>query len=298
MWSPETAAPPQGRGRRVPRGPRDRLYSPASHHPFLLQVSYAAVHLPLTTTPELRARYESKPKAEGYPSLAAYAGLVSELDTSVGRIVEAIDRAGLRDNTLIVFLSDNGGLEHQQNGQIVTSNRPLRGEKGTLYEGGLRVPAIFRWPGRIAAGEVCPVPASTIDLAPTFRALAGAPLTAPQPVDGVDLAPLLAQPSASLARARLTWHLPHYHHSQPASALREGRWKLIQWLETQRAELYDLAADPGETTDLAETYPDLTARLAQDLETWRRDVGARLPVPNPQFDPARAQELAGKRSAE
>jgi arylsulfatase A len=136
--------------------------------PFVLQISHAAVHIPLSTTPELLAKYQAKKPMPGYPSNPAYAGLLEELDQSVGRIVEAVDRAGLAEKTLILFLSDNGGLEHEQGGRIITSNRPLRGEKGTLFEGGIRVPAIARWPGQVPAASECATPVITTDLHPTF----------------------------------------------------------------------------------------------------------------------------------
>lgn len=258
--------------------------------PFLLQVSHAAVHIPLSTTPELLAKYQAKKPMPGYPSNPAYAGLLEELDQSVGRIVEAVDRAGLADNTLILFLSDNGGLEHEQGGRVVTSNQPLRGEKGSLYEGGIRIPAIARWPGKVPAGVECAVPAITMDLHPTFLELSGA--TAPkQPRDGVSLAALLKNPAAPLKRDTLFWHLPHYHHSTPASAIRRGDWKLIEFFEDNSLQLFNLRADPGETTDLAQREPARAKELQAVLAAWRKQVGARMPTPNPNHNPARAAEL-------
>lgn len=265
--------------------------------PFLLQVSSSAVHIPLSTTPDRLARYQAKKPMPGYPSRPEYAGLLDELDAAVGRIVAAVDRAGLGERTLILFLSDNGGLVHQQNGEIVTSNAPLRGEKGTLYEGGVRVPALARWTGRIPANVTCTVPATTMDLYPTFLALAGvAPLPA-QPPDGVSLVPLLERPGAALDRETLYWHLPHYHHSTPASAIRRGDWKLIEFFETGAAELYHLGSDLGEQVDLATREPARVRELRAALAAWRRDVGARLPQPNPDFDPARADQLGRGDSA-
>ncbi len=261
--------------------------------PFLLQVSHFAVHIPLSTTPELLKKYSAKAPAPGYPSNPTYAGLLEELDQSVGRIVEAVDRAGLAENTLIVFLSDNGGIEHEQSGRIVTSNRPLRGEKGTLYEGGVRIPALARWPGTISAGRESALPAITHDIYPTFVELGRASLPTTQPLDGVSLAALLRHPTASLARDTLYWHLPHYHHSTPASSLRRGDWKLIEFFEDNALELYNLAADPAEKNNLAAREPARARELRDALVAWRTRVGARLPVPNPQHDPARATELGG-----
>ena len=261
--------------------------------PFLLQVSHFAVHIPLSTTPDLLKKYSAKTPASGYPSNPTYAGLLEELDQSVGRIVEAVDRAGLSQNTLILFLSDNGGIEHEQSGRIVTSNHPLRGEKGTLYEGGVRVPAIARWPGTIPAGRESATPAITHDIYPTFVELGRATLPTTQPQDGVSLAALFRNPTVPLSRDTLYWHLPHYHHSTPASSLRRGDWKLIEFFEGNILELYNLAADPAEKNNLATREPARARELQDSLVAWRTRVGARLPVPNPQYDPARATELEG-----
>ncbi len=260
--------------------------------PFLLQVSHFAVHIPLSTTPELLAKYEAKPPMPGYPSLPAYAGLLEELDQSVGRIVAAVDAAGLADNTLILFLSDNGGLEHEQSGRVVTSNQPLRGEKGMLYEGGIRVPAIARWPKRVPAASVCDRAVITMDLYPTFVELAGAEMPSHQPSDGVSLVPLLRDPAAPLDRQTLYWHLPHYHHCTPASAIRHGDWKLIEFFESGAVELYHLGKDLSEQNNLAAAEPVRAKTLQAALARWRKEVGARMPRLNPDYDPARASELA------
>ena len=238
--------------------------------PFLLQVSHGAVHIPLTTTPELLAKYEAKQPMPGYPSLPAYAGLMEELDRSVGGIVAAVDAAGLAEKTLVLFLSDNGGLEHEQSGRVVTSNRPLRSEKGTLYEGGIRVPAIARWPGRIPAATACDTPVTTIDIYPTCVELASAEMPADQPCDGLSLVELLRDPHTSLGREALYWHLPHYHHSTPASAIRQGDWKLIEFFENGAVELYDLSRDLSEQNNLAAAEPARAEALQSALRRWRR----------------------------
>ncbi len=266
----------------------------AKDEPFLLQVSHIAVHIPLNTTPDRLARFEGKAPAPGYPSRPEYAGLLDELDTSVGRICNHLDRLGLAQNTLIVFLSDNGGIEHEQNGTVVTSNDPLAGEKGTLYEGGIRVPAILRWPDVIEPGVVCSTPAISYDLHATFLGLAGIQLPEAEVLDGFSLMPLLKNPAATLSRDRLHWHLPHYHHSTPASAIRQGDWKLIEFFEDDRLELYDLVTDPGEETNAAVREPERAAAMQAALAEWRAAVKARMPVPNPDYDPARAGDLGGK----
>jgi uncharacterized sulfatase len=261
--------------------------------PFLLQVSHAAVHIPLSTTPALQAKYEGKRKVPGYPCNPEYAGLLEELDHSVGRILDTVEKLGLKEKTLIVFLSDNGGLEHEQGGKVVTTNKPLRGEKGTLYEGGIRVPAIMRWAGEVPAGTVCDVPVISMDLYPTLMHLAGVKLdeAAATELDGTSLAGLLKDPKSAPEREALYWHLPHYHHSTPASAIRSGDWKLIEFFEGNELELYNLKADPSETLNMVAMEKAQAEELRVALAAWRQKVGARLPAPNPNYDPARETEL-------
>lgn len=267
--------------------------------PFVLQVSHYAVHIPLSTRPDLLAKYEGKAPMPAYPSRPDYAGLLEELDESVGGIVDALDRLDLSDNTIVVFTSDNGGLVHDQGGKVYTSNLPLRGEKGTLYEGGIRVPAVIRWPGVVPEGRVCDVPAMTADLHPTFLEIGGVAVPEHQKPDGISLIPLMRDPSAGLNRTALYWHLPHYHHATPASAIRKGEWKLLEFFEDGALELFNLATDPGETSNLAASEPEKAALLQAELGQWRKDVGARMPEPNPAFDPLRAGEMAGgKKKAE
>jgi uncharacterized sulfatase len=262
--------------------------------PFLLQVSHYAVHIPLTAEAERVAKYQAKAAMPGYPSRPEYAALLEELDESVGAIVAEIDQLGLADDTLIVFLSDNGGLETEQNGTVVTSNKPLRQEKGTLYEGGIRVPAIARWRGHVPAGTECATPCISYDWYPTWVELTTAQRPLDQPLDGVSLVPLMQAVPKDLTRSVLHWHLPHYHHSTPASAIRQGEWKLIEFFEDNRAELYHLASDVGETHDRATEQPDRVTAMRAALASWRESVSAQMPAPNPAFDPARASELAGK----
>ena len=267
--------------------------------PFLLQVSPYAVHIPLSTTPELLKKYQAKKPMPNYPSRPDYAGLLEELDQGVGRIVAAIDRLGLGENTLIVFVSDNGGLHKEQGGTITTSNAPLRAEKGTIYEGGIRVPCIARWTGQIPAGKPSAAIGSTIDFYPTFLevAKASAPAKAQQPLDGVSLLPVMRNASANLGRDTLYWHLPHYHHSTPATAMRQGDWKLIEFYEDGgKLELYHLAQDLGEKNDLAKQQPDRVKSMHAALKAWRRDVQAQMPQRNPAYDPAREGEYWSRKT--
>lgn len=264
--------------------------------PFLLQVSHFAVHIPLSTTPELLKKYQSKKPMPDYPSRPEYAGLLEELDQSVGKIAETVDRLGLDRNTLIVFVSDNGGLHREQGGTITTSNAPLRSEKGTLYEGGIRVPCIARWPGVVPAAKTTTTVGATIDFYPTFLELAKVGPPKEQVLDGVSLMPVLREPAASLARDTLYWHLPHYHHSTPASALRQGDWKLIEFFEDGALELYNLRDDLGEANNVAAKFPDRAQAMRTALKTWRHDVQAQLPQRNPAYDPARAEEFWSRKT--
>jgi len=260
--------------------------------PFLLQVSHYAVHIPLSTRADLLTKYETKaiPAGVNYTN-PAYAALLEELDESVGTLVDAVDAAGLGEQTLILFVSDNGGIEYDQSGRQITENAPLRGEKGTLYEGGIRVPAIFRWPGVVPPASTCDSPAMTMDCFATFTELARA-THENETLDGVSLVPLLHDPADVLERTELFWHLPHYHHSTPASAIRQGDWKLLQFFETNTFELYNLRDDPGETRNLIQDEVERAKSLKITLTEWQKKVGARMPEPNPAYDAARAKELA------
>jgi uncharacterized sulfatase len=197
----------------------------------------------------------------------------------------------------VVFTSDNGGLRkiYTGVGEVVSTNAPLRDEKGTLYEGGIRVPMIVRWPGVVEPGTVCREPATTADLLPTFCEAAGAKLPE-QPIDGASLVPLLTDPNAKLAREAIYFHYPHYHHSRPAGAIRAGPWKLIEFFDDAPLELYNLESDLGERVNLAEKMPEKVAPLRDQLAAWRQSVGARMPTSNPKYDPERASEWWSRRT--
>ena len=263
--------------------------------PFFLHVSHHAVHIPIQATTV--DKYVKKPKPETGVNHPVYAAMIEDLDTQIGRLLDALDEQGLRSSTVVMVASDNGGLRevYTGNGQVVSTNSPLRSEKGTIYEGGIRVPCIVRWPGVTPQGTVCREPAATWDFLPTFCAIAG---VAPpnQPLDGVDLTPLLHDPARSLARECLYFHYPHYHHSRPASAIRMGNFKLIEWFEDESVELYDLAADISESNDLASVMPDKAKRLRDNLAAWRRRIGARTPTANPDHDPERADVWWNRRT--
>lgn len=180
-------------------------------------------------------------------------------------------------------------------GEVVSTNSPLRDEKGSLYEGGIRVPMIVCWPGVVDSSAVCSEPTTTADLLPTFCEMASSELPA-QTIDGASLVPLLKGDKATLYRAAIYFHYPHYHHSRPAGAIREGDWKLIEFFEDGDLELYNLAEDVGESRNLAEQLPDKARELRKHMVDWRALTGARMPTPNPDFDPALASQWWNRRS--
>jgi uncharacterized sulfatase len=258
-------------------------------NPFFVYVCHTAVHIPLDTTPELQKKYESKPRVEGYSCHPLYAGLLEEMDASTGRILDALDRLGLADNTLVIFTSDNGGLEREMGGWPGTLNRPLRSEKGTLYEGGLRVPLIVRWPGKTSPAGRCDDVGVSVDLYPTILAAAGAS-PPDQAADGSSLLPLLRGAAILRNREALYWHYPHYHHSRPSGAVRLGDWKAIEYFDTGEVELFNLKDDLAETKNLATAMPEQAAKLRTKLAQWRAAVSAQMPQPNPAFNAKRRNE--------
>lgn len=248
---------------------------------FLLYLATYYVHDPVDTRCGwLIEKYRAKAERLGLKGVAAseervrYAAFVDVMDHSVGRVLAAIDEQGLRERTLVILLSDNGG--HPR----FSENGGLRGSKWTLYEGGIRVPFLARWPGVIPANASSEVPVVGTDVFPTFAAIAGVPLP-DRPLDGVNLLPVFRDPSATLPRRRLTFHFPFYHepyvNETPVSALREGNLKLVFHYEKERAELFDLAADPHEEHDLASARPHDAARLKARLLADLRAAGARFP---------------------
>jgi len=261
--------------------------------PFFLYLSHHSVHIKLEAPEELVNKYKRKPKPPTGVNNPIYAAMVEHLDTHTGRLLKKLDDLGLSDNTIVIFFSDNGGLRQAYGGykgpkQIVSTNAPLRDEKGTLYEGGIREPLIVRWPGVVKPGTECSAPVTSVDFYPTFLEIVGA--KAPnQPLDGESILPLLRQ-NGTLDRDAIFWHYPHYHHSRPAGAIREGKYKLIEFYEDGKLELYDLVNDIGEKKNLATEMPRKAAQLQQKLARWRRSVKAKMPTANPDYDPARADE--------
>ncbi|MHC4727858.1 MAG: sulfatase/phosphatase domain-containing protein [Planctomycetota bacterium] len=205
----------------------------------------------------------------------------------------------LTEKTIVIFYSDNGGLIQAYGGyrgkrEIVSSLEPLRGEKGTLYEGGIREPLIVRWPDVVKSATTCDAPVTSVDFYPTFLQIVGAKGNPAHALDGESILPLLRR-TAKLKRDAIYWHYPHYHHSRPAGAIREGNFKLIEFYENGRLELYNLKRDISEKNNLANKLPKKVAHLQKKLAAWRTSVSAKMPTTNPDYDPARAHEWARRK---
>ena len=253
---------------------------------FYLNLWYHSVHTPIEGKPELVEHYRKKIKPGSVRKNPHYAAMVHSLDENVGRVLAKIDELGVADNTLVIFTSDNGGFTNKcklNRDLAVANNAPLRSGKGSCYEGGVRVPLIVRGP-QVAQGKISSEPVYAPDLYPTLLRAAGLSDQAQAGIDGVDFTPLLQNPDATLKREALYFHYPHYYQTTtPVSALRKGDWKLLEYYEDNRLELFNLKQDPGETQDISTANPDLVRRLRMELDVWRKKVGAQLPEPNPDW---------------
>jgi len=267
------------------------------NRPFLLYLSHYAVHTPLESKQQLTNKYKAKAETmtsgDGPAVITerdagtkqvqdnpVYAGMVQSVDESVGRVLAELKKLGLEKNTIVIFMSDNGGLSTKPKGRgVSTSNLPLRAGKGWLYEGGIREPLIIKWPGVVKAGSTCSEPVTSTDFYPTMLEIAALPLRPKQHVDGVSLVPLLKQ-RGGLRREAIYWHYPHYHgsNSRPSAAVRAGDYKLIEWYETGQVELYNLKEDIGERNDLAAKMPQKAAQLKKMLHEWLTETGATVPT--------------------
>ncbi len=257
-------------------------------NPFFLYLPHYAVHTPIQAKKEITAKYRDKDAWEGQNN-ANYAAMIESTDQGVGRILGKLDELDLARNTVVFFFSDNGGHG------TITSMKPLRGSKGMLYEGGIREPMIVRWPGRVQAGTTSDVPVIGIDFYPTILELAGARKPDGHVLDGESLAPLMLG-EGTPERDALYWHFPAYleaykgmkghWRTTPAGAIRQGDWKLLEFFEDGRLELYNLKQDIGEQHDQAAKRPDMLKKLHQRLLSWRKSINAPVPVEkNPQYDP-------------
>jgi arylsulfatase A len=258
--------------------------------PFFLLMAHNSIHAPIMSKARLVAKHKARPGADQPQNNPVIAAMMEELDGSIGRVLRKLEELKLTDKTIVIFFSDNGGLEAD------AKQTPLRSGKANLYEGGIRVPLIIRWPGVVKPGVTCSVPVISTDFFPTFREILETKNAPEGPIDGVSLLPLLMR-TGSLNRPAIYWHYPHYHASSigPCSAVREGDFKLIEWLDESvhadrhKLGLYNLADDPGEQTDLAAKLPAKAEQMRRMLDLWRYDVGAQDMSPNPGYNPKKAK---------
>ncbi len=272
-------------------------------NPFFVYLSQHTIHGPVLAPDKLVKKYKRK----GYPEEgvfnATYLAAIEHLDHAVGRLLDYLDKSGLTENTLVIFLTDNGGVDME------FSNEPLRYGKGSMYEGGIRVPMMVRWPGVVQPGSTCNTPVHAIDLYPTLLEIAGGTMNQEQLLDGESLAQLFKGGDPP-DRDALYWYMPLYDESwgaTPCAVIRKGPYKLIEffgdyidrennwtYVPGGRTELYNLEEDLGETTDLSEVKPNLTRKLRDDLYRWIDSMNAPLPRLNKRYDPERLWERAGK----
>jgi arylsulfatase A-like enzyme len=269
-----------------------RVIDRAGKKPFFLYLAHHAPHTPIEARAEDVKHFEKKVRPDFHHRNPVYAAMLKSLDESVGRVLGHLKDRELDSNTIVVFTSDNGGFvgvdRRSGHSGPVTNNTPLRSGKGSLYEGGIRVPLLIRWPGVTPHGAVCKEPVHLADLFHTLVAGAGLLPAKDSVADGLDLSPLLKAPAGKLDRDALFFHYPHYYETTtPVGAVRSGEWKLLEYFEDNRVELYNLKDDLGEKTNLGTKHPDLAIRLRKRLHDWRKSVDAAMPTPNPDFKPGR-----------
>lgn len=268
--------------------------------PFFVHMAFYSVHSRLEPVPEFIDKYKGK-KVH-----AAYASMIEKMDQGIGKILDELDALGLKENTLVLFTSDNGGIRK------ISPQDPYRSGKGSYFEGGIREPLVARWPNRIKAGSTCDVPVSGIDFFPTFLEAAGLPVPEGKVLDGESLMPLLTQ-SSSIPERTLFWHFPIYlqkyagigddshdpmFRTRPGSVLRKGKWKLHEYFEDGRLELYDLDRDVGERSNVAATHPEVAKQLHAELKAWRKATNAAVPTElNPEYDPNAKPKAKKKQGA-
>lgn len=320
QWSGESGFFSPYRNPKLPDGPEgeyltDRLANESIHfieknatQPFFLYLSFYTVHNPMHGKPELVEKYRKKAEEMGlfdsvtyitnpswvgdFPprgwrnrilqSNIEYAAMVESLDENVGKVIARIKELGIEDNTIIFFMSDNGGLSTAESSP--TSNLPLRAGKGWLYEGGIREPMIIKWPDVVPGGEVCEAPVISTDFYPTILEMAGIELMPGQHMDGKSMVPLLKGEQKQIHDA-LYWHYPHYGNQggRPGAVIRKDNFKLIKFFEDDHVELYDLKKDISEKRDLSDSLKTITNELQEQLHQWQESVDARFPTSNPAY---------------
>jgi arylsulfatase A len=278
---PENANPASSAGSKNEHAITDAANQFIEQHrdkAFFCYLAHHSPHIPLVALPEKIAKYSDR----FHPT---YGAMIESLDESVGRLLSNLDRLRLTSRTLVIFTSDNGGLHVLESpGTPATTNAPYRAGKGYLYEGGIRVPLLMRWPGVIPAGSIDDIPMTLMDLMPTILKAAHLdPARVIGPLDGNEIP--LSQPPPADDRS-LHWHFPHYTNqgSRPAAAIRREHWKLIEQMEDESIELFDLSVDPSEQNNLASKHPERVSALRDELHAWQKSIGAQMPTPHPEYD--------------
>jgi arylsulfatase A-like enzyme len=263
----------------------------AGRAPFFLYLPEFTVHIPLQAREAAVEKYRRKSGRKDFPN-PVYAAMVESFDIALGRLRAKLDQLKIADNTILFVTSDNGGLRYEGGSKApVTDNRPLRAGKGHLFEGGIREPLLVRWPGVTKPGGVIDAPVSSIDYFSTILEMAGGWVPAGDRVDGASIAPLV-RGSPPPKRDALYWHYPHYSNQGgvPAGAVRQGDWKLIEFYEDCRLELFNLKDDLGEIRNLVRREPAKAAELHRMLQRWRESVNAAMPKANSAYDPAKSDQ--------
>ena len=256
--------------------------------PFFLYLSYSAPHVGIVPRSDKLMKYFFKYGRSEEKFNPNYAAMIESLDEGVGKVLETLDKMGILENTLVVFTSDNGGLGMDELGPTPTSMLPLRKWKGHVYEGGIRVPAIVSWPGRIRPGIISDFCYSSIDYLPTICELTGINHL-PDNIDGISILSVWMDPDSDiLAERPLYWHYPHFSNQlgRPAGAVRYGKFKLVELYESDKLELYNLEEDISESNDLSVQMPGKTDEMHKMLVNWRKSVNAQMPLPNPDYKQA------------
>ena len=254
--------------------------------PFFLYLPYYSVHTPIQAKEQDIEKFRKKVPWNGHNN-PVYAAMIHGLDRGVGRLMNTLQQLELEKETIVIFYSDNGTLGgYEENGIVhrdITSQAPLRGGKGMFYEGGIRVPLVFRWPGKIEEGTECDTPVVSVDFYPTFLDILDIEKKEDKILDGKSMLPLFRQ-EGNFEREALYWHFPAYlqgndgtFRTRPVSVIRSGNYKLMEFFEDERLELYNLEEDIGEENDLSDEMPDKTRELHQQLKNWREHIGAPVP---------------------
>ena len=272
----------------------DRLTDEALHvidkvhdQPFFLHMAYHNPHTPIEGKPDLVEYYKQKIKEGMTHTNATYAAMIHSLDQNIGRLLAKLEEHHIADNTFVVFFSDNGGFDQVREGEVVTTQVPLRSGKGSLYEGGIRVPLIIKWPGITTTNTTSDQPVTSTDFYPTFIELLQTKAT-PKigALDGVNLKPLLENSDTILDREDLFFHYPHYYfNTTPVTAIRSGDWKLIEYTQDNKVELYNLKDDLAESNNLVQSQSDRVKALQRKLHAWHKEANAQFAIPNDEYKP-------------